>query len=81
MRWRRPPENSCGKRSMADGSSPTSANNSLASAIAFAREVPCTLPSCCCVARDLFNSRLSTLDAEQQKLDQQFDKSLNICRC
>jgi hypothetical protein len=25
--------------------------------------------------------RLSTFDAEQQKLDQQLDKSLNICRC
>ena len=28
-----------------------------------------------------FQQRLSTLDAEQQKLDQQLDKSLNICRC
>jgi hypothetical protein len=25
--------------------------------------------------------RLSTFDAEQQKLDRQLDKSLNICRC
>ena len=33
MRWRWPPENSCGKRSLADGSSPTRANSSLASAM------------------------------------------------
>jgi hypothetical protein len=79
MRSRWPPENSCGKRSMADGSSPTSANNSLASAIAFAREVHVALML---LRRSRsFQQRLSTLDAEQQKLDQQLDKSLNICRC
>jgi hypothetical protein len=25
--------------------------------------------------------QLSTFDAQQQKLDQELDKSLNICRC
>jgi len=142
MRWRWPPENSCGKRSVADGSSPTSANNSLASAIAFIREVPCPigpwgtrspalrrgfsaaneelrrhLQACTrsrqrrraspaaaaslkfnlriqnwflienvrfgislgAPAEQIEQQRLSTFDAEQQKLDLQLDRSLNIC--
>ena len=32
-------------------------------------------------AEEIEQQRLSTFDAEQQKLDQQLDKSLNICRC
>jgi hypothetical protein len=32
-------------------------------------------------AEQMEQQRLSTFDAEQQKLDQQLDKSLNICRC
>ena len=32
-------------------------------------------------AEQIEQQRLSTFDAEQQKLDQQLDKSLNICRC
>ncbi|MGZ5805456.1 MAG: hypothetical protein ACXWJ6_16610 [Xanthobacteraceae bacterium] len=32
-------------------------------------------------AEQIEQRRLSTFDAEQQKLDQQLDKSLNICRC
>ena len=43
-RW--PPENSCGKRSPAEGSSPTSANSSFASATASARGAPCTIGPC-----------------------------------
>jgi len=32
-------------------------------------------------AEQMEQQRLSRFDAEQQKLDQQLDKSLNICRC
>ena len=32
-------------------------------------------------AEEIEQQRLSTFDAEQHKLDQQLDKSLNICRC
>jgi hypothetical protein len=32
-------------------------------------------------AEEIEQRRLSTFDTEQQKLDQQLDKSLNICRC
>jgi hypothetical protein len=32
-------------------------------------------------AEQIEQQRLSIFDAEQQKLDQQLDKSLNICRC
>jgi hypothetical protein len=32
-------------------------------------------------AEQIEQQQLSTFDAEQQKLDQQLDKSLNICRC
>ena len=32
-------------------------------------------------AEQIEQQRLSTFDTEQQKLDQQLDKSLNICRC
>jgi hypothetical protein len=32
-------------------------------------------------AEEIEQQRLSTFDAEQQKLDQQLDRSLNICRC
>ncbi len=37
MRWRWPPENSCGNRSAADGSRPTSASSSRASAVRLGR--------------------------------------------
>jgi hypothetical protein len=32
-------------------------------------------------AEQIEQQRLSIFDAEQQKLDQQLDNSLNICRC
>lgn len=32
-------------------------------------------------AEQIEQERMSSFDAEQQKLDQQLDKKLNICRC
>jgi hypothetical protein len=32
-------------------------------------------------AEQIEQQQMSTFDAEQQKLDRQLDKSLNICRC
>ena len=33
------------------------------------------------VREQIEQRQMSSFDAEQQKLDEQFDKSLNICRC
>ncbi|OAR26767.1 hypothetical protein A8W25_00175 [Streptomyces sp. ERV7] len=42
MRWAWPPENSCGKRSICSGMSPTSSISSAARRRASAAELPCT---------------------------------------